>query len=173
MVTVIRAESRKASQLYKSRMLLKRDASFSPAFPLQSGSVFNSPKQLQTANVEALFPFTRRHFFLNREGDALQSLDGHVCSRPPCARNPAPMAAISLVIGLRLAGKREPRSSTHRPGRLLTLSNTVQTAILAMNTASPAASLRFELLLVNYLVVRFLYRHENLTGVVRASVHSD
>src|SRR6202142_3122029 len=73
-----------------------------------------------------------------------------------------------LVVGLRLAGKRE-LAQLHPFDLvvLLTLSNTVQNAIIGDDNSVTggvigAATLR----LVNYLVVRFLYRHENLDRIV-------
>src|SRR5580700_631403 len=62
-----------------------------------------------------------------------------------------------LVIGLRLAGKRElAQLNPFDLVVLLTLSNTVQNAIIGAAT----------LLLVNSLVVRFLYRHEKIDRIV-------
>jgi uncharacterized membrane protein YcaP (DUF421 family) len=62
-----------------------------------------------------------------------------------------------LVIGLRLAGKRElAQLNPFDLVVLLTLSNTVQNAIIGAAT----------LLLINYLVVRFLFRHEKLDRLV-------
>ena len=62
-----------------------------------------------------------------------------------------------LVLGLRLAGKRElAQLNPFDLVVLLTLSNTVQNAIIGAST----------LLLVNYLVVRFLYRHRRLDRFV-------
>ena len=65
-----------------------------------------------------------------------------------------------LLVGLRLAGKRElAQLNPFDLIVLLTLSNTVQNAILG------AAML----LLVNYLVVRFVHRHRGLEKLVEGS----
>src|SRR3989442_1133572 len=69
-----------------------------------------------------------------------------------------------LIAGLRLAGKRElAQLNTFDLIVLLTLSNTVQNAIIG-NDNSLAGGLigATTLLLVNYIVVRFLYSHESL-----------
>jgi uncharacterized membrane protein YcaP (DUF421 family) len=73
-----------------------------------------------------------------------------------------------LVIGLRLAGKRElAQLNPFDLVVLLTLSNTVQNAIIGDdNTVTGGIIGAATLLLVNYLVVRFLYRHEKLDRVV-------
>jgi uncharacterized membrane protein YcaP (DUF421 family) len=73
-----------------------------------------------------------------------------------------------LLIGLRLAGKRElAQLNPFDLVVLLTLSNTVQNAIIGDdNTVTGGMLGAATLLLVNYLVVRFLHRHRNLERVV-------
>ena len=73
-----------------------------------------------------------------------------------------------LVIGLRLAGKRElAQLNPFDLVVLLTLSNTVQNAIIGDDNSVTGGIIgAATLLLVNYLVVRFLYRHEKLDRVV-------
>jgi uncharacterized membrane protein YcaP (DUF421 family) len=69
-----------------------------------------------------------------------------------------------LVIGLRLAGKRElAQLNPFDLVVLLTLSNTVQNAIIGDdNTVSGGLIGATALLGINYLVVRFLFRHPKL-----------
>jgi uncharacterized membrane protein YcaP (DUF421 family) len=73
-----------------------------------------------------------------------------------------------LVVSLRLAGKRElAQLNPFDLVVLLTLSNTVQNAIIGEdNTVSGGVLGASTLLLVNYLVVRFLYRHPSLDRLV-------
>jgi uncharacterized membrane protein YcaP (DUF421 family) len=73
-----------------------------------------------------------------------------------------------LVVSLRLAGKRElAQLNPFDLVVLLTLSNTVQNAIIGEdNTVSGGVLGASTLLLVNYLVVRFLYRHPTLDRLV-------
>jgi uncharacterized membrane protein YcaP (DUF421 family) len=73
-----------------------------------------------------------------------------------------------LVIGLRLAGKRElAQLNPFDLVVLLTLSNTVQNAIIGDDNSITGGIIgAATLLLVNYLVVRFLYRHEKLDRYV-------
>ncbi len=73
-----------------------------------------------------------------------------------------------LVIGLRLAGKRElAQLNPFDLVVLLTLSNTVQNAIIGDDNSVTGGIIgAATLLLVNYLVVRFLYRHEKLDRIV-------
>jgi uncharacterized membrane protein YcaP (DUF421 family) len=73
-----------------------------------------------------------------------------------------------LVIGLRLAGKRElAQLNPFDLVVLLTLSNTVQNAIIGDDNSVTGGILgAATLLLVNYLVVRFLYRHQKLDRLV-------
>ena len=73
-----------------------------------------------------------------------------------------------LVIGLRLAGKRElVQLNPFDLVVLLTLSNTVQNAIIGDdNSVSGGILGATSLLVVNYLVVRFLYDHRKLDQLV-------
>lgn len=73
-----------------------------------------------------------------------------------------------LIIGLRLAGKRElAQLNPFDLVVLLTLSNTVQNAIIGDdNSVSGGLIGATTLLAVNYLVVRFLYTHPRLDRVV-------
>lgn len=73
-----------------------------------------------------------------------------------------------LVIGLRLSGKRElVQLNPFDLVVLLTLSNTVQNAIIGDdNSVSGGIIGATSLLLVNYLVVRFLYDHRKLDQLV-------
>ena len=73
-----------------------------------------------------------------------------------------------LVAGLRLAGKRElAQLNPFDLVVLLTLSNTVQNAIIGNdNSVTGGVIGATTLLVVNYLVVRFLYRHQRLDRVV-------
>jgi uncharacterized membrane protein YcaP (DUF421 family) len=73
-----------------------------------------------------------------------------------------------LIIGLRLAGKRElAQLNAFDLVVLLTLSNTVQNAIIGEdNSVSGGLIGAATLLLVNYLVVRFLFAHERVDRIV-------
>jgi uncharacterized membrane protein YcaP (DUF421 family) len=73
-----------------------------------------------------------------------------------------------LIVGLRLAGKRElAQLNPFDLVVLLTLSNTVQNAIIGDdNTVTGGLLGAATLLLVNYTVVRFLYSHERLERLV-------
>jgi uncharacterized membrane protein YcaP (DUF421 family) len=73
-----------------------------------------------------------------------------------------------LVIGLRLAGKRElAQLNPFDLVVLLTLSNTVQNAIIGNDNSVTGGIIgAATLLVVNYLVVRFLYDHEKIEKVV-------
>jgi uncharacterized membrane protein YcaP (DUF421 family) len=73
-----------------------------------------------------------------------------------------------LVIGLRLAGKRElAQLNPFDLVVLLTLSNTVQNAIIGEDNSVTGGILgAATLLAVNYLVARFLFRHETIDRVV-------
>ena len=73
-----------------------------------------------------------------------------------------------LVLGLRLAGKRElAQLNPFDLVVLLTLSNTVQNAIIGDdNSVTGGIVGAATLLLVNYLVARFLFRHEQLDELV-------
>ena len=82
-----------------------------------------------------------------------------------------------LVVGLRLSGKRElVQLNPFDLVVLLTLSNTVQNAIIGDdNSVSGGLIGATSLLVVNYLVVRFLYNHRKLDEIVegRADVLID
>jgi uncharacterized membrane protein YcaP (DUF421 family) len=73
-----------------------------------------------------------------------------------------------LVIGLRLSGKRElVQLNPFDLVVLLTLSNTVQNAIIGDdNTITGGIIGATSLLIVNYLVVRFLYNHRSLDQLI-------
>jgi uncharacterized membrane protein YcaP (DUF421 family) len=73
-----------------------------------------------------------------------------------------------LVLGLRLAGKRElAQLNPFDLVVLLTLSNTVQNAIIGNDSSVTGGVLgAATLLLVNYLVVRFLYGHKKIDQLV-------
>jgi uncharacterized membrane protein YcaP (DUF421 family) len=82
-----------------------------------------------------------------------------------------------LVISLRLSGKRElVQLNPFDLVVLLTLSNTVQNAIIGEdNSVTGGVIGATSLLIVNYLVVRFLYDHKKLDQIVegRADVLID
>jgi uncharacterized membrane protein YcaP (DUF421 family) len=73
-----------------------------------------------------------------------------------------------LVIGLRLAGKRElAQLNPFDLVVLLTLSNTVQNAIIGNDNSVTGGLIGAStLLVVNYVVVRFLFNHEKLDRLV-------
>src|SRR5262245_195917 len=73
-----------------------------------------------------------------------------------------------LVISLRLSGKRElVQLNPFDLVVLLTLSNTVQNAIIGDdNTVTGGVIGATSLLIINYLVVRFLYKHRSLDQLV-------
>jgi uncharacterized membrane protein YcaP (DUF421 family) len=73
-----------------------------------------------------------------------------------------------LIAGLRFAGKRElAQLNPFDLVVLLTLSNTVQNAIIGEDNSVTGGLIgATTLLVVNYLVVRFLYRHESLDRLV-------
>jgi uncharacterized membrane protein YcaP (DUF421 family) len=73
-----------------------------------------------------------------------------------------------LIVGLRLAGKRElAQLNPFDLVVLLTLSNTVQNAIIGDdNTVTGGVIGASTLLLVNYGLVRFLTRHESLERLI-------
>ena len=75
---------------------------------------------------------------------------------------------IFLVVGLRLAGKRElAQLNPFDLVVLLTISNTVQNAIIGEDNSVTGGLIGAATLLVaNYAVVRFLYSHERLDRVV-------
>src|SRR5216683_6286035 len=76
-----------------------------------------------------------------------------------------------LVVGLRLAGKRElAQLNAFDLVVLLTLSNTVQNAIIGNdNSVSGGLIGAATLLIVNYAVVRFLYGHDKLEQILEGS----
>ena len=73
-----------------------------------------------------------------------------------------------LIIGLRLSGKRElAQLNPFDLVVLLTLSNTVQNAIIGDdNTITGGVISATSLLVINYLVVRFLYDHRKVDQIV-------
>src|SRR4051794_15426494 len=75
---------------------------------------------------------------------------------------------VFLIVGLRLAGKRElVQLNRFDLVVLLTLSNTVQNAIIGNdNSVTGGVIGAITLLAVNYFVVRFLYNHERLEELV-------
>jgi uncharacterized membrane protein YcaP (DUF421 family) len=75
---------------------------------------------------------------------------------------------IFLIIGLRLSGKRElAQLNPFDLIVLLTLSNTVQNAIIGDDNSVTGGIIgAATLLLVNYFVVRFLFGHEKLERLV-------
>jgi uncharacterized membrane protein YcaP (DUF421 family) len=75
---------------------------------------------------------------------------------------------VFLIVGLRLAGKRElAQLNPFDLVVLLTLSNTVQNAIIGNdNTLVGGIIGAITLLAVNYIVVRFLYNHEKLDHLI-------
>lgn len=75
---------------------------------------------------------------------------------------------IFLVVGLRLAGKRElAQLNPFDLVVLLTLSNTVQNAIIGDDNSVTGGVIGASALLgINYLVVRFLHTHEKIEKIV-------
>ena len=73
-----------------------------------------------------------------------------------------------MIIGLRLAGKRElAQLNPFDLVVLLTLSNTVQNAIIGNDNSITGGLIgAAALLLINYLVVRFLFMHERVDRAV-------
>src|SRR5438067_2501645 len=73
-----------------------------------------------------------------------------------------------LIVGLRLAGKRElAQLNPFDLVVLLTLSNTVQNAIIGEDNSVTGGIIGAgTLLIVNYVVVRFLYTHKKLERLV-------
>jgi uncharacterized membrane protein YcaP (DUF421 family) len=76
-----------------------------------------------------------------------------------------------LIGGLRLAGKRElAQLNPFDLVVLLTLSNTVQNAIIGEdNSVTGGVIGAATLLVVNYLVVRFLYKHDELDQLIEGA----
>ena len=79
-----------------------------------------------------------------------------------------------LVVSLRLFGKRElVQLNPFDLVVLLTLSNTVQNAIIGEDNSVLGGIVgAISLLVTNYLVVRFLYRHEKLDQLVEGKAES-
>src|SRR3989442_14292440 len=75
---------------------------------------------------------------------------------------------VFLIVGLRLAGKRElAQLNAFDLVVLLTLSNTVQNAIIGNDNSVTGGIIgATTLLVVNYVVVRFLYFHEPLDRLI-------
>src|ERR1700756_3285225 len=78
---------------------------------------------------------------------------------------------IFLIVGLRLSGKRElAQLNPFDLIVLLTLSNTVQNAIIGNDNSVTGGIIgAASLLAINYLVVRFLYDHRKLEQIVEGS----
>jgi uncharacterized membrane protein YcaP (DUF421 family) len=78
---------------------------------------------------------------------------------------------VFLIIGLRLAGKRElAQLNPFDLIVLLTLSNTVQNAIIGEDNSVVGGIIgATTLLAVNYFVVRFLYNHERLDHLIEGA----
>src|SRR5206468_8321525 len=73
-----------------------------------------------------------------------------------------------LIVGLRLAGKRElAQLNAFDLVVLLTISNTVQNAIIGNDNSVIGGFIgATTLLVVNYIVVRFLFSHEKLDRLI-------
>src|SRR5215470_14987979 len=78
---------------------------------------------------------------------------------------------VFLVAGLRLAGKRElAQLNPFDLIVLLTLSNTVQNAIIGQDDSVTGGLIgAATLLALNYFVVRFLYRHERIDRLIEGA----
>ncbi len=78
---------------------------------------------------------------------------------------------IFLIVGLRLSGKRElAQLNPFDLIVLLTLSNTVQNAIIGDDNSVTGGIIgAASLLAINYLVVRFLYDHRKMDQIVEGS----
>jgi uncharacterized membrane protein YcaP (DUF421 family) len=79
---------------------------------------------------------------------------------------------VFLVIGLRLAGKRElAQLNPFDLVVLLTLSNTVQNAIIGDDNSVTGGLIgAATLLAINYWVIRFLYGHEKLDRIIEGDL---
>jgi uncharacterized membrane protein YcaP (DUF421 family) len=79
---------------------------------------------------------------------------------------------VFLIVGLRLAGKRElAQLNPFDLVVLLTISNTVQNAIIGDdNSVTGGVIGAATLLFINYCVVRFLYGHERLDRLIEGDV---
>src|SRR3954470_13304219 len=75
---------------------------------------------------------------------------------------------VFLIVGLRLAGRRElAQLNPFDLVVLLTISNTVQNAIIGDDNSVTGGIIGASTLLaVNYLVIRFLFRHEKIDRLV-------
>lgn len=75
---------------------------------------------------------------------------------------------VFLIVGLRLAGKRElAQLNTFDLVVLLTISNTVQNAIIGEDNSVTGGIIgAATLLIVNFAVVKFLYTHERLDRLI-------
>jgi uncharacterized membrane protein YcaP (DUF421 family) len=80
----------------------------------------------------------------------------------------AAIVYVFLIIGLRLAGKRElAQLNPFDLVVLLTLSNTVQNAIIGDDNSVTGGLIGCAtLLVINYLVIRFLFTHERVDRIV-------
>ena len=78
---------------------------------------------------------------------------------------------VFLVVGLRLAGKRElAQLNPFDLVVLLTLSNTVQNAIIGNdNSVTGGVIGATTLLIVNYIVVRFVFKYDRLDKLIEGS----
>jgi uncharacterized membrane protein YcaP (DUF421 family) len=78
---------------------------------------------------------------------------------------------VFLIVGLRLAGKRElAQLNPFDLVVLLTLSNTVQNAIIGEDNSVTGGLIgATTLLAANYIVVRFLYSHEELDRIIEGN----
>src|SRR5512146_2643649 len=77
----------------------------------------------------------------------------------------------ALIIGLRLAGKRElAQLNPFDLVVLLTLSNTVQNAIIGNDNSVTGGLIgAATLLIVNYLVVRFVYKNDKIEAMIEGA----
>jgi uncharacterized membrane protein YcaP (DUF421 family) len=80
----------------------------------------------------------------------------------------AAIVYVFLIVGLRLAGKRElAQLNPFDLVVLLTLSNTAQNAIIGEDNSVTGGLIGCAtLLLINYLVIRFLFTHERIDSLV-------
>src|SRR5437764_9222042 len=79
-----------------------------------------------------------------------------------------------LIAGLRLAGKRElAQLNPFDLAVLLTLSNTVQNAIIGEDNSVTGGIIgATSLLVINYIVVRFVYTHEKLDRLIEGDAET-
>src|SRR5689334_10020110 len=95
--------------------------------------------------------------------------DMFVLTLPVAEKILRPLAVyVFLIVGLRLAGKRElAQLNPFDLVVLLTLSNTVQNAIIGEDNSVTGGLIgATTLLAANYVVVRFLYKHEELDRII-------